>query len=425
MPKLDPDILKLAMTMADRAQSARICAQQFQAADRDDALRAAARAIHDNAEAIYAANKRDLARYDEKAPNSATRERMVLDPSKLADICQALNDIANQDDVLGETIENWSTHGGVDIRQVRVPIGVLAVIFESRPNVAADAAALAIRSGNAVILRGGSDCQDTNQAMIGAIRDGLTGAGFPVDLVQGSPTTNRDFVGAVLTGLEGRIDLVIPRGGKTLVARVQAEARVAVLGHLDGICHAYLHSAADARMAQALVLNAKMRRTSVCNALECLLIDESRLHDAWPMIAAALEHAGCEIRADAQARAVWSTSKPAQDSDWGTEFLDAIIAVRTVSGLNEALAHIAQHGSGHTDMIITGDSETEERFLASVDSAVVISNATTGLSDGGEFGFGAEIGIATSRLHARGPVGAKQLTTYKYQLRGQGQIRDA
>ena len=420
--RMDPE--KLALDMATRAVVARAALAPFSDIRRSIGLRAIADAIQAHQAAILAANDRDIANARASGRPAAFIDRLQLDESRLNAIIQAVRDVAGQDDPLGETIENWQAHSGVDIRQVRVPIGVLAVIYESRPNVTADAAALALRSGNAVILRGGSDSQHSSLALVEAIRAGLGEAGLPVDLVQHPVTTDRAFVGAVLTGLNGQIDLVIPRGGRDLVARVQADARVAVLGHLDGVCHAYVDKTVDADMARALILNAKMRRTGVCNALECLIIHADHLETLWPLIAADLEAAGCRLRGDARAEAHWPTVTSAADSDWGREFLDSIIAVKTVDSIEQAIDHIAQYGSGHTDMIVTANDQAAEQFLNAVDSAVVIVNATTGLSDGAEFGFGAEIGIATSRLHARGPVGARQLTTYKYQVRGTGQVRD-
>lgn len=420
---LETAIFDLAGEMSDRAREARRAAASRTAEERSVALRAAARSVEQHAEKILAANAVDLVNARNTGRPDSFIDRLALDADRLAAIVGAIREIANQADPLGEIMEAWTAPSGVEISQVRVPIGVMAVIFESRPNVTADAAALAVRSGNAVILRGGSDSRRSSLALTAAIREGLAAAGFPADLVQHPETPDRAFVGALLTGLDGRIDLVIPRGGKDLVARVQADARVAVLGHLDGICHAYVDASADINRARALVLNGKMRRTGVCNALECLLIDRSRLHDAWPLIARDLAEAGCEIRADEAAREAWPDANPATDADWGCEFLDSIIAVRTVDDIDSALDHIQRFGSGHTDLIITEDDTARDRFLAETDSAVVIANATTGLSDGAEFGFGAEIGIATSRLHARGPVGARQLTTYKYLVVGEGQTR--
>ncbi|MEC9250017.1 MAG: glutamate-5-semialdehyde dehydrogenase [Pseudomonadota bacterium] len=412
-----------ALEMAQRAQRARQDAADRSAAERSSALTAIATAIETAMPAILAANASDMDVARDHGRPPAFLDRLMLDEARLGEIAAAVRQIAEQNDPLGEVIEHWQAPSGVDIHQVRVPIGVLGVIFEARPNVTADAAALAVRSGNAVLLRSGSDSLQSAQALVAAIRTGLQHAGFPADLVQHPDTADRAFVGAMLSGLEGQLDLVIPRGGKALVARVQAEARIPVLGHLDGICHAYLHPSADPDMARDIILNAKLRRTGVCNALECLLVDRAALETHWKPIARALADAGCELRADDALRSVFPDAVAAQDSDWGQEFLDAILAARVVDGLDEAMAHIARYGSGHTDLVLAADASIQERFLNSVDSAVVIANASTGFSDGGEFGFGAEIGIATSRLHARGPVGARQLTSYKYVVRGQGEVR--
>lgn len=413
----------LALEMAQRAQSARQAAANLPAEQRSAALSSVAAAMEAASDAILAANARDMETARANDRPAAFLDRLMLNEARLGDIAAAVRQIAAQNDPLGEVIEAWEAPSGVNISQVRVPIGVLGVIFEARPNVTADAAALAIRSGNAVLLRSGSDSLQSALALVSAIRRGLEAAGFPADLIQHPDTADRAFVGAMLSGLEGQLDLVIPRGGKALVARVQAEARIPVLGHLDGICHAYLHPSADPEMARAIILNAKLRRTGVCNALECLLIDRAAVATHWPMIAEALSDAGCEIRADETLRGAFPSSVAASDGDWGYEFLDAIIAARVVDGLEAAKAHIAQYGSGHTDLVLAGDAAVQEAFLNTVDSAVVMANASTGFSDGGEFGFGAEIGIATSRLHARGPVGARQLTSYKYVVRGQGETR--
>ncbi|MDM7985489.1 MAG: glutamate-5-semialdehyde dehydrogenase [Maricaulis sp.] len=412
-----------ALDMARRAQAARQAAADRTAAERSAALSAIASAIDAATPNILRANARDMVVARENGRPAAFLDRLMLNEARLSAIAAAVRQIAAQNDPLGEVIEQWDAPSGVNISQVRVPIGVLGVIFEARPNVTADAAALAVRSGNAVLLRSGSDSLQSALALVRAIRSGLEQAGFPADLVQHPETADRAFVGAMLSGLEGQLDLVIPRGGKALVARVQAEARIPVLGHLDGICHAYLHPSADLDMARAIILNAKLRRTGVCNALECLLVDRAALDTHWLPIARALADAGCEIRADDTLRTAFPDSVSAQDSDWGQEFLDAILAARTVDGLEGAMSHIARYGSGHTDLVLAGDADVQERFLNTVDSAVVMANASTGFSDGGEFGFGAEIGIATSRLHARGPVGARQLTSYKYVVRGQGELR--
>lgn len=412
-----------ALEMAQRAQAARQAAADRSAAERSTALSAIASAIDAATPDILIANARDMEMARENGRPAAFLDRLMLNEARLSAIAAAVRQIAAQNDPLGEVIEQWDAPSGVNICQVRVPIGVLGVIFEARPNVTADAAALAVRSGNAVLLRSGSDSLQSALALVDAIRTGLGQADFPVDLVQHPGTADRAFVGAMLSGLDGQLDLVIPRGGKALVARVQAEARIPVLGHLDGICHAYLHPSADLDMARAIILNAKLRRTGVCNALECLLVDRAALETHWIPIARALADAGCEIRADDALRTAFPDAIAAQDRDWGQEFLDAILAARVVDGLEGAMRHIARYGSGHTDLVLAADPDIQERFLNTVDSAVVMANASTGFSDGGEFGFGAEIGIATSRLHARGPVGARQLTSYKYVVRGQGELR--
>lgn len=417
------DILQTTQIMADRACAARRAAETLPGFARTQAIEAAADAISEHRAAILEANTGDIERARELNRPAAFLDRLQLTAERLDAVIAGVRAIARQPDPLGEVIERWTAPSGVDIAQTRIPIGVLAVIFESRPNVAADAAALALRSGNAVILRGGSDSQASSLAIVEAIRAGIAEAGLPADLVQHPDTTDRDVVGALLSGLDDRIDLVVPRGGRDLVARVQAEARVAVLGHLDGICHAYIHPSADPEMAREVVLNSKMRRTGVCNALECLLVDQACLDTIWPDIARSLSEAGCELRADKAAHEAFPAASAASPDDWGREFLDAVLAVKTVDGLEDALSHIDRYGSGHTDLILAHDTAPVTAFQNRVDSAVVLVNASTGFSDGAEFGFGGEIGIATSRLHARGPVGARQLTSYKYLVSGTGQVR--
>ena len=350
-------------------------------------------------------------------------DRLLLDPGRLAGIVKAVRDIAAIPDPVGAEMARWTRPNGLDIARVRTPIGVLAVIYEARPNVTADAAALALRSGNAIILRGGSECLQTNLALDAAIAQGMEAAGAPAACVQLAPTADRDAVGLLLQGLGGTVDLLIPRGGKSLVARVRAEARIAVLGHLEGVCHTYVHTGADPQKARAIVLNAKMRRTSVCGSTETLLVDAAVADAMLPSIAADLQAAGCELKGDAAACALIPAMAVATEADWTTEYLAPILSVRVVAGLEAAIAHIARYGSGHTDAIVTEDAAAAERFVAAVDSAIVLVNASTQFADGGEFGFGAEIGIATDKLHARGPVGAEQLTTYKYVVRGRGQTR--
>jgi glutamate-5-semialdehyde dehydrogenase len=338
-------------------------------------------------------------------------------------MAMALESIAAQRDPLGAELARWTRPNGLDICRVSTPIGVLAIIFESRPNVAADAAALCLRSGNAAILRGGSEAQFSVRAIHAAIEDGLAVAGLPREAIQLVPTADRAAVGHLLNGLDGAIDLIIPRGGKTLVARVAAEAHAPVLGHLEGLCHTYVHAAADGDKARAIVLDAKVRNVSVCGATETLLVDRAIAPALLPVIADDLRLGGCELRGDADACALVPAMSAATEADWATEYLAPILAVRVVEGLDEAVAHVQRWGSGHTDAIVSEDPVAAERFAAEVDSAIVLVNASTQFADGGEFGFGAEIGISTSKLHARGPVGAEQLTTYKYVVRGSGQTR--
>ncbi len=350
-------------------------------------------------------------------------DRLLLTPARVEGMAQAVATIAAVPDPLGVETERWTPANGLDIARVRTPIGVLGVIYESRPNVTADAAALCIRSGNAAILRCGSDCLQSSLAIAALIAEALAEASLPADAIQLVDTPDRHAVGLMLTGLDGAIDVIVPRGGKSLVARVQAEARTAVLSHLEGLNHTYLHRSADLETARAIVLNAKMRRVSVCGATETLLVDRAAAQHLLPPIAADLIAAGCELRGDAEAQALVPGMVPAVESDWLTEYLAPMLAVRIVEDMDAAVDHIARYGSGHTEAIVATDQAAAERFASKIDSAIVLINASTQFADGGEFGFGGEIGISTSRLHARGPVGAEQLTTYKYVVRGQGQIR--
>ena len=405
----------MMIELGRKARAAATMLRNAPAATRTAAIHAIAAQLRARAGAILAANAEDVAK--------ATRlvDRLRLDPARLQAVAAGVDQIAALPDPVGTEIARWQRPNGLDIARVRTPIGVIGMIYESRPNVTADAAAIALRSGNALILRSGADALASALAIGAAIAAGLAAAGLPEACVQIVPTADRDAVGAMLAGLDGAIDLIIPRGGKSLVARVEAEARVPVLSHLEGICHTYVQAAADPDMAREIVLNAKMRRVSVCGATETLLIDRAAL-PLLPAIAGALRDAGCELRGDEEARAVTQMA-PATEADWSTEYLEPILSVRTVAGLDEAVAHIARYGSGHTEAIVTGDAAAAERFLAEVDSAILLHNASTQYADGGEFGFGAEIGIATGRLHARGPVGPEQLTTFKYQVRGAGQVR--
>lgn len=417
------DVAALMAGMGRRARAAADVVRLAGPEIRSAALSAIAIAIRDGADAILAANARDIVRARTNGLTEALIDRLALTPARVAAIAGAVEEIAAFPDPLGVETERWTRPNGLDIARVRTPLGVLAIIYESRPNVTADAAALCIRSGNVAILRCGSDCLDSSLAIHAAVVEGLASAGLPVDAVQLVPTPDRAAVGALLTGLDGNVDLLIPRGGKSLVARVQSEAHVPVLGHLEGLNHTYLHAAADLEMARDIVVNAKMRRVSVCGSTETLLVDAEAAVRLLPPVAGALIAAGCELRGDARAQALVPAMTAAAEADWTTEYLAPILAVRIVDGLEAAVEHIRTHGSGHTEAIITDDAEAAAAFLNAVDSAIVLWNASTQFADGGEFGFGGEIGISTSRLHARGPVGAEQLTSYKYVVRGTGQIR--
>jgi glutamate-5-semialdehyde dehydrogenase len=331
--------------------------------------------------------------------------------------------VAALPDPIGKVIAEWDRPNGLVIQRVSVPLGVIGIIYESRPNVTADAAALCLKSGNAAILRGGSESFHSSQAIYDCLRAGLDSAGVEVDAVQMVPTTDRAAVGYLLSAMNQWIDVVVPRGGKGLIKRVQDDARVPVIGHLDGICHVYLHAAADTDMARDIALNAKMRRTGICGAAETILVDRAAVDRLLPPVAAALLTAGCEIRGDATVTAIVPQARAADEADWSTEYLDAIVSIRVVENIDAAIRHIAHYGSGHTESIVSDDLAAAEKFLQNVDSAIVLHNASTQFADGGEFGMGAEIGIATGRVHARGPVGAEQLTSYKYVVRGSGQVR--
>ncbi len=388
-------------------------------ARRNTALRVMATALRDHRPEILAGNAADLTAF--KGTN-AFRDRLVLNDARVEAMAIGLEDVAALPDPLGHVLADWTRPNGLHIQRIATPIGVIGMIYESRPNVGADASALCLKSGNAVILRGGSDSLNSARAINDALVEGLEAAGLPRACVQVPPNADRAYVAAMLAGA-GLIDLIIPRGGKSLVDRVRREARVPVLSHAEGLCHTYVHAAADPAMARKIVANGKMRRTGVCGATETLLIDRTIAAEQLPQIVADLRGLGCDFRADGAARAVVPDLPAANDADFDTEWLDAVISVAVVDGLDAALAHIARHGSSHTDAIVTEDKAIAERFLAGVDSAVALWNASTQFCDGGEFGFGAEIGIATGRIHARGPVGLEQLTIYRYAIRGNGQVR--
>ncbi|MBV8616589.1 MAG: glutamate-5-semialdehyde dehydrogenase [Acetobacteraceae bacterium] len=416
---IDTDAAKHLSRTAEAARAASRVLARAPTEQRDTALRAMAAALRRGAAAVIAANAADLA---ESTGNAAFRDRLALTPDRVEGMARRLEDIAALPDPLGRTLAEWTRPNGLRIQRVATPIGVIGMIYESRPNVGADAAGLCLKSGNAVILRGGSESHRSAQAINAALAHGLRAAGLPEAAVQVAPTAERAYVAAML-GAAGLIDLIIPRGGRSLVERVQREARVPVLAHAEGLCHTYVHAAANPAMARAVVCNAKLRRPGVCGATETLLIDAAAATALLPGIVAELRARGCDFRADEAARAIVPDLPPAREEDYDTEWLDAVLSVRVVNGVDEAVAHIARHGSEHTDAIITEDVAAAERFLRGVDSAVALWNASTQFCDGGEFGFGAEIGIATGRIHARGPVGLEQLTTYRYLVRGHGQVR--
>ncbi len=415
----------IAAVMRAIGAAARAAAQVLALAEsktKDASLRAAAAAIRANGGAILDANARDMAAAEQRSLTAALLDRLKLDASRVEAMAKGLDDVAAQPDPVGRVLAAWTRPNGLAIARVAVPLGVVGIIYESRPNVTADAGSLCLKSGNAAILRGGSESFHSSAAIHACLRAGLAAAGLPEAAIQLVPTTDRAAVGEMLR-MNDCIDVIVPRGGRGLIERVMNESRVPVLAHLDGNCPTYVDGKADLAMARAVVLNAKMRRTGVCGATETLLVDRACAATHLVPILDDLARAGCEIRGCGETRALYPAAKPATDSDWDTEFLDAIIAVRIVDGVGEAIAHVNRHGSHHTDAIITADMGAARRFLAEVDSGIVLHNASTQFADGGEFGMGAEIGIATGKLHARGPVGAEQLTSYKYQLRGDGQTR--
>ncbi|QCB37111.1 glutamate-5-semialdehyde dehydrogenase [Sphingobium sp. PAMC28499] len=410
----------LIAQMGARARRAAALLAPAGDAQKVDALRRAAQALRDQAPAILAANARDMDNGIDNGLSAAMLDRLRLDEDRIAAMAAGVDQVATLDNPLGSVIDSSVRPNGLELSRVRVPLGVIGIIYESRPNVTADAAALCLRAGNAVILRGGSEAKESNRAIHAAMAEGIAAAGLPADAVQLVPTTDRAVVGALLRASDF-VDLIVPRGGKSLVARVQEEARVPVLAHLDGINHSYVDGAADPAMAESLVMNAKLRRTGVCGSTETVLIDRAYSHA--PALVKALLDAKCEVRGDDAVQAMDDRVVAASDEDWDTEYLDAIVSIRLVDGVEEAIAHIAAHASHHTDAIITEDAAVAERFLNAVDSAIVMWNASTQFADGGEFGLGAEIGISTGRLHARGPVALEGLTTYKWIVRGRGQAR--
>ena len=416
----------IAAAMGEIGRRARAAARALALAPEDQknrALGSMAAAIRAQAPLILAANAEDVAEAHAGGLTGAFLDRLALDPARIEAIASGIGAVRDLSDPVGTIMDSWTRPNGMRIERVRVPLGVIGIIYESRPNVTADAGVLCLKSGNAAILRGGSDSMRSSRAILAALTEGLRAANLPEAAIQLVPTRDRAAVGLMLSGLDGNIDVIVPRGGKSLVARVQAEARVPVFAHLEGVCHVYVDKAASLDMAKKIVLNAKMRRTGVCGAAETLLVDRAGAGSQLKPLIEMLIAAGCEIRGDNATLAVDKRVKPATDDDWSSEYLDAIIAVKVVDNVEAAIDHIDRYGSHHTDAIITEDQATAEKFLREVDSAIVLHNASTQFADGGEFGFGAEIGIATGRLHARGPVGVDQLTTFKYRIYGNGQTR--
>jgi glutamate-5-semialdehyde dehydrogenase len=414
------DLSEQMQALGRAARAAADVLTRTSGATRNDALRRAAMEIRQNTDLILAANAEDMSRARAQGLSGAMLDRLALDPKRIEAMAAGVEAIADLPDPIGKVIADWERPNGLRIQRVRVPLGVIGIIYESRPNVTADAGALCLKSGNAAILRGGSESAASSAAIHACLARGLTAAGLPEAAIQIVPTQDRAAVGILLRDMAAFIDVIVPRGGKSLIARVQQDARVPVMGHLEGICHTYVHASADLEMARRIVLNAKMRRTGICGATETVLIDRACVATHLAPIAADLMAAGCEVRVDG-ARIEGAVA--ATPDDFGHEFLDAVVAIKVVDDIDAALEHIRHHGSGHTEAIVADDPAAAERFLNELDSAILMHNASTQFADGGEFGMGAEIGIATGRIHARGPVGAEQLTSYKYLVRGTGQTR--
>ena len=416
------DIQTLMTDLGGRARASARALAQVPAFDKNKALRAAAQAIRIDARHIIAANAVDMAAGEAKGLSTAMLDRLMLDAARVEAMAKGLDAIAGLADPVGRVLAEWTRPNGLSIARVAVPLGVVGIIYESRPNVTADAAGLCLKSGNAAILRGGSESFHSSAAIMTALTGGITAVGLPADCVQMVPTTDREAVGAMLR-LSEFIDVIVPRGGKSLVARVVEESRIPLFQHLEGICHTYVDASAELEMAKAVVLNAKMRRTGVCGATETLLVDAACAATHLAPLVSMLIDSGCEVRGDQATQAADIRALPAAEADWSTEYLDAIIAVKVVDGVKAAVEHVNTHGSGHTDAIITADAKAAETFLQGCDSAIVLWNASTQFADGGEFGMGAEIGISTGKMHARGPVGVEQLCTFKYVVKGAGQVR--
>lgn len=409
--------------LGERAKRAAVSLAAADNDMRNQALRSAALSIREQASNILAANATDMQKAESRGLSSAMLDRLLLDDNRIEAVAAGLESVADLDDPVGRVLAQWQRPNGLLIQRVSVPLGVIGIIYESRPNVTADAAALCIKSGNAAILRGGSESFNSSGAIFSCLTAGLDTTDIDSNAVQMVPTTDRTAVGCMLASMTSYIDVVVPRGGKSLIKRVQDEARVPVIGHLEGICHVYIHESADTEMATNIAVNAKMRRTGVCGAAETILVDRAAADRLLPNLINSLHDAGCSIRGDATVMAHNSDIVAASELDWSTEYLDAIVSMRVVDDLERAIEHIQQFGSGHTESIVASDQVAAERFLSKVDSAIVLQNASTQFADGSEFGMGAEIGIATGRIHARGPVGAEQLTSYKYVVRGDGQTR--
>ena len=425
MTALQSTAEELTVTMhaiGDAARDAARALARAPAAQKTQALEQAAAAIRADREIILAANRRDLDEAGKSELSDSVIDRLILDEKRIEGIARGLDDVASLPDPVGQVMAHWTRPNGLVIERVRVPLGVIGIIYESRPNVTADAGGLCLRSGNAAILRGGSESFHSSAAIVACLHRGLAAAGLPGTAVQLVPTRDRAAVGLMLT-MSDTIDIIVPRGGRSLIERVQKESRIPVIAHLEGICHVYVDRRADLEKARRVAMNAKMRRVSVCGAAETLLVDRAIAEQALPPILADLKNAGCEIRGDEATRVFFPAAKIATEQDWRTEYLDAIISVRVVDGVAGAIEHINTYGSHHTDAIVTEDTAAAEHFLDEVDSAIVLWNASTQFADGGEFGMGAEIGISTNKLHARGPVGAEQLTSFKYVVRGTGQVR--
>jgi glutamate-5-semialdehyde dehydrogenase len=419
------DIPTMMDTLGRQAREAGRALANAASDDKNAALIRAAELLEERAGTVLAANAVDIETARTRGLGDAMLDRLLLDESRIAGISKSLRDVVELPDPVGQVMAEWERPNGLVIQRVRVPLGVIGIIYESRPNVTADAGALCLKSGNAAILRGGSESFYSSHAIHACMTEALRQTALPEEAVQMVPTTDREAVGYLLGNMTEFVDVVVPRGGRSLIERVQRDARVPVIGHLEGICHVYVHRAADLEMARAVLLNSKMRRTGICGAAETLLVDSDCAETHLRPLVEALIEAGCEVRGDARTQACDARVTAATEEDWRTEYLDAVISVRVVAGVEDAIAHIARYGSGHTESIVTDDERAAERFLREVDSAIVLHNASTQFADGGEFGMGAEIGISTGRIHARGPVGAEQLTSFKYRVHGRGQTRPA